>query len=87
MAAYNAAEHTASSRNTPLPLVLSAIFAAHDTSGKACNTNSMTKSKEKTLQSADAALIVDIDFDKRRSHKAILNSLNELKCVSYVEEN
>ena len=49
--------------------------------------SSMTKSKEKTLQSADAALIVDIDFDKRRSHKAILNSLNELKCVSYVEEN
>ena len=48
--------------------------------------SSMTKSKEKTLQSADAALIVDIDFDKRRSHRAVLNSLNELKYVSYVEE-
>ncbi len=48
--------------------------------------SSMTKSKEKTLQPSDAALIVDIDFDKNRSHKVVLRMLNELEFVSYVEE-
>ena len=47
---------------------------------------SMTKSKEKTLQSSDAALMVDIDFDKTRSHKEILDILNTFDYVSYVEE-
>ena len=50
------------------------------------SVSSMTKSKEKTLQSSDAALIVDIDFDKKRSHKEILALLNDLEYVSYVEE-
>ncbi len=50
------------------------------------SVNSMTKSKEKTLQSSDAALIVDIDFDKKRSHKEILGLINELEYVGYVEE-
>ncbi len=50
------------------------------------SVSSMTKSKEKTLQSADAALMVDIDFDKKRSHKEILALLNELEYVGYVEE-
>lgn len=48
--------------------------------------SSMTKSKEKTLQSSDAALIVDMDFDKLRSHKEVLHELSELEYVSYVEE-
>jgi putative Mg2+ transporter-C (MgtC) family protein len=47
---------------------------------------SMTKSKEKTLQSSDAALIVDIDFDKIRSHREILDTLNSFDYVGYVEE-
>jgi putative Mg2+ transporter-C (MgtC) family protein len=48
--------------------------------------SSMTKSKEKTLQSQDAALIVDVDFDTMRSHKDFLHSLTELEFVNYVEE-
>lgn len=48
--------------------------------------SSMTKSKEKTLQSDDTAIIVDIDFDNRHSHKELLSKLNELDYVSYVEE-
>ncbi|MCR5557409.1 MAG: MgtC/SapB family protein [Butyrivibrio sp.] len=48
--------------------------------------SSMTKSKEKTLQSSDAALIVDMDFSKKRSHKEILEELSNLEYVSYVEE-
>ena len=48
--------------------------------------SSMTKSKEKPLQSSDAAVIVDIDFDKKRSHKEFINLLNELEYVNYVEE-
>lgn len=48
--------------------------------------SSMTKSKEKTLQSSDAALIIDIDFDKKRSHKEIIGMISELEYVSYVEE-
>ena len=48
--------------------------------------SSMTKSKEKTLQSSDAALIVDIDFDRTRAHKEILDQLNSLEYVGYVEE-
>ena len=51
-----------------------------------CKISSMTKSKEKTLQSSDAAIIVDIDFEKRRSHKEVLSLLNELDYVNYVEE-
>ena len=48
--------------------------------------SSMTKSKEKTLQSSDAALIVDMDFPTRRSHKEVLDELSNLEYVSYVEE-
>ena len=48
--------------------------------------SSMTKSKEKPLQSSDAAVIIDIDFDKKRSHKEFINMLNELEYVNYVEE-
>lgn len=50
------------------------------------SVNSMTKSKEKTLQPSDAALIIDIDFDKNRAHKEVLDLLSDLDYVSYVEE-
>ncbi|MCR5656890.1 MAG: MgtC/SapB family protein [Butyrivibrio sp.] len=48
--------------------------------------SSMTKSKEKTLMSADVALLVDVDFEKRQSHRDFINKLNGLDYVSYVEE-
>ena len=46
----------------------------------------MTKSKEKTLQSADVALIIDVDFDKKRSHREFMDEMSELEYVNYVEE-
>ncbi|MBQ6588429.1 MAG: MgtC/SapB family protein [Butyrivibrio sp.] len=49
-------------------------------------TSSLAKSKEKTLNSSDVALIVDVDFDKKRSHREFLTELNEFDFVSYVEE-
>ena len=49
-------------------------------------TSSLAKSKEKTLNSSDVALIIDVDFDKKRSHREFLTELNELDFVSYVEE-
>ena len=48
--------------------------------------SSMTKSKEKTIQSSDTALIIDIDFDKKHSHEEFLSEITELEYVSYVEE-
>lgn len=47
---------------------------------------SMTKSKEKTLQSSDVALMLDVDFDIMRSHPEFLHNLNQLEFVNYVEE-
>ena len=47
---------------------------------------SMTKSKEKTLQSSDTGLILDLDLDKKRSHHEILNMLSDEEYVNYVEE-
>ncbi len=47
---------------------------------------SMTKSKEKTLESADTGLLLDLDLDKKRSHNEVLNMLGELEYVNYVEE-
>ncbi|SDB47476.1 MgtC/SapB family protein [Butyrivibrio sp. INlla16] len=48
--------------------------------------SSMTKSKEKTLQSSDVALLIDIDSSRRRSHREIIRRLQELEYVNYVEE-
>ena len=48
--------------------------------------NSITKTREKTLQNTDVAVLIDIDLDRRRSHQDIINALDELECVSYVEE-
>lgn len=47
---------------------------------------SMTKSKEKTLQSSDTALLLDIILDKSRHHSEILSMLSEQEFVNYVEE-
>ncbi len=49
--------------------------------------SSMTKTKEKTLQPSDTALIIDLDLKKHRSnHQKILAELNSLEYVNYVEE-
>ncbi len=48
--------------------------------------SSMTKSREKPLQSSDAALLVDVDFGRKHPHSSFLTELNELEFVSYVEE-
>ncbi len=48
--------------------------------------NSMTKSKEKTLQNTDTGIILDIDLDKKRSHSEIVSMLSDLEFVNYVEE-
>ncbi len=47
---------------------------------------SMAKSKEKPFQSSDAALMMDLILDKKRSHMDILETLRELDYVNYVEE-
>jgi putative Mg2+ transporter-C (MgtC) family protein len=47
---------------------------------------SITKSKEKTLQSSDTGLLVDIMMDKKRDHHEIINLLNEFDFVNYIEE-
>lgn len=50
------------------------------------SVSSMTKSKEKTLQSSDVALLIDIDSSRRRAHRDIIKRLQELDYVNYVEE-
>ena len=47
---------------------------------------SMTKSKEKTLQSSDTGLILDLELGKKRSHDELLAMFGELEFVNYVEE-
>ncbi|WP_035764648.1 MgtC/SapB family protein [Butyrivibrio sp. NC2002] len=54
--------------------------------GEGHSISSIKKSKDKTLNSSDVALIVDIVLDKNRSHSEILNSLSTLEFVNYVEE-
>ena len=48
--------------------------------------SSMTKSKEKTLQNSDVALLIDIECNKGRAHRDIIKRLQELDYVNYVEE-
>ncbi len=50
------------------------------------SVSSMTKSKEKTIQNSDVALLIDIDCDRRRAHRDIIKKLQELEYVNYVEE-
>nr|MCR5774069.1 MgtC/SapB family protein [Lachnospiraceae bacterium] len=48
--------------------------------------SSMTKSKEKTLNPSDAALLLDIALQNKQSHSEFVNSLHDLEFVNYVEE-
>ena len=48
--------------------------------------SSMTKTREKTIQNTDTALILDLELDKRRSHQEVISLLSDLEYVSYIEE-
>jgi putative Mg2+ transporter-C (MgtC) family protein len=48
--------------------------------------HSMKKTREKPLSPDDAAIIIDLVLDKRRSHEEILNIISSLDCVNYIEE-
>ena len=48
--------------------------------------NSMNKTKDKTLLGTDAALMVELDFGSRHAHQKLIDELNNLDFVSYVEE-
>ncbi|MBE5906559.1 MAG: MgtC/SapB family protein [Lachnospiraceae bacterium] len=48
--------------------------------------NSITKTKEKTLQSEDAAIIIDLHLGKDHSHLEVLEAISNLAFVDYVEE-
>ncbi|SFQ19222.1 putative Mg2+ transporter-C (MgtC) family protein [Lachnospiraceae bacterium XBB1006] len=48
--------------------------------------NSITKTKEKTLRSHDAAIIIDIHLGKEHSHQEVLEAISNLASVEYVEE-
>ena len=47
---------------------------------------SMTKNKEKTLQSSDSGLMIDMDLGRKLNHDGLINMISELEYVSYVEE-
>lgn len=47
---------------------------------------SITKTKEKTLQDTDTAIAVDIDLGTSTDHQKIINLINSLEYVNYVEE-
>ncbi len=47
---------------------------------------SMTKSKEKTLQSSDTGLMIDLNLGKTRPHNELIHMLSNLEYVNYVEE-
>ncbi len=50
------------------------------------NIVSMTKTKDKTLSGTDSALMIELDFNKKHSHQKLIDELNNLDFVSYVEE-
>ena len=47
---------------------------------------SITKGKDKTIQSSDTGLIIELKLDKSTSHSLILKLFNTLDYVNYVEE-
>ena len=47
---------------------------------------SMTKVKEKTLQSSDVAIALELDLRSQADHQQVLQKLNELEYVNYLEE-
>lgn len=54
--------------------------------GMGYQITSMNKTKDKTLSGTDTALMIDLDFKKRHSHLKLIDELNNLDFVSYVEE-
>ena len=48
--------------------------------------NSMNKTKDKTLSGNDSALMLELDFGSKHSHHALMEELNNLDFVNYVEE-
>lgn len=48
--------------------------------------NSINKTKDKTLSGNDSALMVELDFGVKHSHQKLIDELNDLEYVSYVEE-
>ena len=48
--------------------------------------SSMNKTKDKTLSGSDTALMIELDFGSKHSHQELLDALNNLDFVSYVEE-
>ncbi|MCR5196789.1 MAG: MgtC/SapB family protein [Pseudobutyrivibrio sp.] len=47
---------------------------------------SMNKTKDKTLSGSDTALMIELDFKSKHSHQKLMDELNNLDFVSYVEE-
>ncbi len=47
---------------------------------------SMNKTKDKTLSGSDTALMLELDYGENHSHQSLMNELNNLDFVSYVEE-
>ncbi|WP_243143551.1 MgtC/SapB family protein [Pseudobutyrivibrio xylanivorans] len=48
--------------------------------------SSMNKTKDKTLSGTDTAVMVELDFGSAHSHQKLMDELNNLDFVSYVEE-
>ncbi len=48
--------------------------------------NSMNKTKDKTLLGTDSALMIELDFGSKHSHQQLIDELNNMDFVSYVEE-
>ena len=48
--------------------------------------NSMNKTKDKTLSGNDSALMLELDFGSKHSHHDLIEELNNLDFVNYVEE-
>ncbi len=47
---------------------------------------SMNKSKEKTIQSSDTGLMIDLNLGRKRPHNELISMLGNLEYVNYVEE-
>lgn len=47
---------------------------------------SMTKTKEKTLQDSDVAIVIDFDLNGALEHQRVLDILSNLDYINYVEE-
>lgn len=47
---------------------------------------SMNKTKEKTLQPSDVAIAVELDLKGQVGHQVVIEKLNNLEYVNYLEE-